>query len=342
MSANRFRKLRQSTAVLVFAIAVVAVLILTMESFAAATVSEPGNVRKNYLVFCLDDTGYNTDAILLVGLNLGNTEATFLQLPRDTYFESGDENRKLNGLWYRYYSESGDKTTASRRFAAFISQHFSVPVDGSILLTTGGVASVIDAMGGVTLDIDADMYYSDPAQDLEIRLPAGKHRLSGADAVKFARYRYAYLTGDLGRLDAQKMLMAALFREAENFSAGQYARVATTLWQVTDTDIPLRDILGLGIVYLTKKSDVALRFLTLPGDATQYNGTHGVWYYSLNRKSAGKVTEKYFGGNAAAFDINGSFCGDTDPMKKIYYDDSQKIVEYSIDNIWQIKIATTK
>ena len=67
----------------------------------------------------------------------------------------------------------------------------------------------MDNLSGIEIDLPYDMDYEDSSQNLSIHLKAGKQTLGGKEALGFLRYRSGYVTGDLGRIDAQKLFLNA-------------------------------------------------------------------------------------------------------------------------------------
>jgi anionic cell wall polymer biosynthesis LytR-Cps2A-Psr (LCP) family protein len=52
-----------------------------------------------------------------------------------------------------------------------------------------GFVRLVDAVGGVELDVPFHMKYDDPYQNLSIGIRPGRQTLNGKDALNFARYR---------------------------------------------------------------------------------------------------------------------------------------------------------
>ena len=73
-----------------------------------------------------------------------------------------------------------------------------------------GVIAMADAVGGVTICVDAPIY--DPSAGLDLQ--AGTQRISGQTALGFVRTRYGVGDGsDLGRISNQQVFLSALVRQ---------------------------------------------------------------------------------------------------------------------------------
>lgn len=286
--------------------------------------------HQNILLLCLDDTGYNTDAIAIMSVPKETSEITVLQIPRDTFADTGEINCKINRLYYRFFEKTKDEAAALRELSAFLSYHLGIGIDEALLFTLDDIALLVDAIGGVDLEIPSDLFYSDPAQDLLIDLKKGKRHLSGEEAVRFARYRSGYISGDLGRLDAQKLLSLSIIEKIkEGPSVSSLISLAEIIKKDTVTTLSFRDMLALGISAKRKGSDIQFKIFTAPGEAVRYNGDTGVWYFSLNKQAMRSVSRRYFASEGATFDPENIFLGKSASMQNVYFDTNIELKEFS-------------
>ena len=336
MKRRKRSVLRKTVSFLLTAVFLISLSVFGMEAVANIEADTP--FRKSMLLVCLDETGYNTDAMMLLSAE-EDGKISLLQIPRDTYINVGSEQHKINHLWYRYFSETKDKREATDLLRNFIAVEFAVPIDYAALLDIKTVAAVIDAIGGVEIHVPEGLYYEDAAQDLKIDIPPGTHLLSGKEATHFARYRQGYLRGDLGRLDAQKILMSAIFKKLNTaVSPDKILKLGKIFLSEVTTNITLPDILSLASYLGRQKGSLSATYLTLPGEAARYHGDSGNWYYSLNKKATADVLLRRFHGDSRLFDPKGIFCGDSDVLRNIYFDPHMSAVEYSDENMKDIDI----
>jgi len=90
-----------------------------------------------------------------------------------------------------------------------------MPLHYYAVIKYDGVQNVVDAIGGVPMNIPFDMKYSDPTADppLYINIPKGEQILDGEHAMQFLRYRSGYVEGDLGRVKAQQEFVKSAFKQ---------------------------------------------------------------------------------------------------------------------------------
>ena len=272
------------------------------------------------LVLGLDSAASNTDAILLVRYSPAEKTLSLLQLPRDTYFENGNGLPKLNHIYASLYARTHDSTRAAKETKEQIEKAFGIPLDGCIALRFSALSDIVDRMGGVPISLPFAMEYTDPAQDLTISLPAGETVLSGEQALHFVRYRSGYVEGDLGRVDAQKLFLAAFMRRAsEKLSPFDLLPYFTAkredLTVVFDQKSGLLPII---FDFYKNKSAVRALFASLPGEALR--DEDGVWYYVLNRAATEELLARLLARDARDFDTAGLFCRDDLHFENIYFD----------------------
>lgn len=113
-------------------------------------------------------------------------------------------------------------------------------MDHTVLVNFQSFAKIIDAMGGITIDVPEKMYLPEEGIDLE----AGEQKLNGEDALAFVRWRGDGL-GDIGRMERQSQFMQAVMDKMRHLPPWRWA---TTLWAVSheiDTDLTTFDLLSL-------------------------------------------------------------------------------------------------
>ena len=161
--------------------------------------------------------GINTDTIVYVDVK--GDAITMVLLPRDIYLR--DAGYRLNGV----YARQGPDGLRSR-----VSAILGVPVDYYAVIKLDIFQNLVDALGGVDINILEPMVYNDNAGNLHINFPAGARHLDGEDASKFIRYRHT-LRGDIDRLDNVKRLAYAVLSRVKQLNV----RTVTKVPELVDT-----------------------------------------------------------------------------------------------------------
>ena len=95
---------------------------------------------------------------------------------------------------------------------AVVSELVGRPIDAVLVADLWGVIKVVDAMGGIDINIPSGVYdarYPDPVYGkIEMSLPAGQQHLDGRHALFYARSRHQ--DSDYGRMARQQTLLLAI------------------------------------------------------------------------------------------------------------------------------------
>jgi LCP family protein required for cell wall assembly len=120
------------------------------------------------------------DVIMLVSVDTRNERICVMQIPRDTYAEYTDKSyKKLNGAANALGGVEG--------LRAFLSQSLGVTIDGYLALDLASFRRIIDTVGGVEIELDRAIRYTDAEQGLFIDLPSGRQVLDGKKAEMLVR-----------------------------------------------------------------------------------------------------------------------------------------------------------
>lgn len=146
-----------------------------------------------------DDVG-RSDTLMI--LSLSKDKASLLTIPRDTrvYIEKHGY-QKINAA----YAYGGEKLARKT-----VEDFLGIDIDHYVAINKARFSEVIDAMGGVDIYVERDMYYEDPWDDnggLVIDLKQGRRHLDGDTAIQFVRFRDS--EGDVGRVRRQQAFMRA-------------------------------------------------------------------------------------------------------------------------------------
>ncbi len=146
-----------------------------------------------------------SDTMLMMRFDPRNERIAVMSVPRDTRTNVDGEVTKIN---------EANRDGGPALSAVAVSELMGgVGVDRYVRINVQGVEKLIDAIGGVKVNVPKDMKYQDDSQHLYINLKAGEQRLDGDKALQFLRFRYDN-NGDIGRVQRQQMFMSALVEQA--------------------------------------------------------------------------------------------------------------------------------
>ena len=293
--------------------------------------------RYVFLVAGFDEAAENTDVLFTVSYDAKASEARVAQIPRDTYFNFGKVQNKINQIYASKISEGSSQRKAFEEASGEIARAFGAEFDGFFGITIATFKKLVDAIGGVDITLNEDKIINLEG-DEQIILKRGNNHINGELAEQFVRFRSGYAMGDLGRIDAQKIFLNALFSKAlSGMNLPTIIKVASIVDKEVITDVKLYDFVNVFIDIINSKGDKKAFYATVPGEPAEND--KGLSFYVLNRKSSAEIASKYMFANGE-FDYNNKFVDlSNENFKDIYYDDSIKTNEYSGDNISDLKIA---
>jgi len=193
--------------------------------------------------------------MILASLNPETHEASLISIPRDTRaYLPGRSWDKINAA-HAY----GGPLLAMRS----VEDLLGIPVHYYIRTNFQGVEAIVDALGGVEVDVEMDMHYVDPAQDLVINLRKGLQTLNGDKALQYLRFRNG--GGDIARIRRQQKFIAAVVREAMSLGTLLRAQsLAREAIKYIDTNLATGEILDF-VLLATRIEDPKIEMATLPG-----------------------------------------------------------------------------
>lgn len=233
-----------------------------------------------------------TDFIMLCQYNPNTREASLMSIPRDTFVGNASYDGKINSV---YANKGVDKILEK------VTEITGVEVDHYVVFDASILKKVVNAIGGVTVNVPIDMHYDDPVQGLYIHIDKGVQTLMGNQAEGFVRFRkdnngYSYPNGDIGRVAAQQSFIKAMIEQMlkpENIK--NVSNIVKIVLDGTKTDITMDVVEEYLDDAITFKMD-RLRMDTLPGVGEYTKGPDGLTrsFYIHNPEKAEEVITKLF------------------------------------------------
>lgn len=197
------------------------------------------------------EMGSRTDTIMLVQVVPKTGNVKLLSVPRDLLVEvePGVEDR-INAA----YNYGGIDET----IIAF-ENYSGVPIEHYAIVDFQGFEEVIDAMGGVSVDV------GDGEFPEKLHMGEGVRHLNGHKALQFARFR-GTPEGDLDRMQRQRELVAALRSKALRWNTVK--KLPTTMQVMNDniqTDLGFDGAVALGQVLIRRGQNAEVTSEQLKG-----------------------------------------------------------------------------
>ena len=148
-----------------------------------------------------DDVG-RSDTLMVATIDPIKNETSLLSIPRDTRVAIPRYGYDKINAAYAYGGEQLTQRT--------VEDFLGIRIDHYIIINTHAFQKIVDAIGGIDIDVEKRMYYEDPWDDdggLIIDLRPGLQHMDGKTAVTYVRYRDE--EGDIGRVKRQQKFMRA-------------------------------------------------------------------------------------------------------------------------------------
>lgn len=185
------------------------------------------------------NTVANGDSLILVTFNPNTLNATMLSIPRDSYVPiacwSGTPENKIT-----HAAAYGTDCMMST-----IENYFDVTIDYYAKINFKGLVSLVDTLGGITVEVPQDLCTDNSNREGEVCISAGLQTLNGEQALVLARNRKQLAAGDLDRgLNQQLVIQGILNKAKELNSINQVMDVLNTVTNNLDTNFTEQQILS--------------------------------------------------------------------------------------------------
>lgn len=246
--------------------------------------------RLNVLLLGIDartgETMARTDTMILASVDPKSKQMSLLSIPRDTRVNIPKHGwDKINCA-----AELGGPEMATK----VVSDLLGIPVKYYVEANFSGFENIVDTLGGVTLDVEQNMYHEDETEGgtYEINLKKGVQRLDGDKALQYVRYR-DYAMGDIERTGHQQKFLVALAKEMlQPSTILKLPSLVPEINKNVKTNLSVSDMVTLASAG-KKLEDGNIVAQTLPG---RFINIDGVSYWGVEPSEAKQMVAKLFNG----------------------------------------------
>lgn len=213
---------------------------------------------------------FNGDTLILVTFNPNTLTATMFSIPRDMYVPIACNNNRYNKI----NSSAG---YGSSCVIKTIQQMTGITIDYYLKVNFKGVVQLIDALGGVTVDVEEPDFSYDAAHKGQvceqssnrsyyelICMNPGVQTLNGEQALAYARCRHLYATSDIARTQHQQQLIEAAAQKLKTInSLEDFEKILNAVSNNIETNITPEQIMsfytvGKDMLLSSNKNSTAL------------------------------------------------------------------------------------
>ena len=181
----------------------------------------------------------NGDTLILLTFNPKTLNATMFSIPRDSYVPiacwSGKPENKIT-----HAAAYGNDCMIST-----IQDYFDVNIDYYAKINFKGLVKLVDAVGGVEVDVPKVLCTDDSSRGEEICIQPGHQTLNGEQALVYARNRKQLANGDFGRAEHQQEIIMALINKIKTINdVSTFIDILNTVSNSMDTNLTTKQILS--------------------------------------------------------------------------------------------------
>ncbi|WP_426272419.1 LCP family protein [Exiguobacterium sp. R-17] len=179
-----------------------------------------------------------SDSIMVMTLNPTRNESRLISIPRDTKVDivGKGTNDKINHAYSFGGPEMAIKT---------VEKFLNIPINYYAEINMEGFTSLVDAVGGVTVNNDIDFTVSGT------HFPIGKVNLDGKSALKFTRMRYEDPRGDFGRQMRQREVIAQVANKlSSDVSVSNFNAIMDVVGKNAQTNVSFKPMRTLAFDYM--------------------------------------------------------------------------------------------
>lgn len=251
-------------------------LVLLVSPAALSEVDEANTQLTHYLL--LGQDGYaedivedaRTDTIVLVSLDEKYNRVIITSVLRDSRIKNPKGNDTKANLLYRYHGFDG--------VISSIERELDVEIEGAVLINFEHVKPVIDALGGVDIEITEAEYVAIKSilmgRDPNMPKGPGMTHMTGRIALAYMRTRATGSGGDFSRTQRQRKVVSELFDKCRELSLVELVGVYNQVSSGMKMSLSAMDILGAiskGYGLISRDADFVE--FSIPQEGTYSYGT---------------------------------------------------------------------
>lgn len=283
-------------------------LIPTLASITATPVVPLAGAPVNILLLGSDrrpgeEGPSRTDTIIVARIDPDRKRVALLSLPRDLIVEiPGYGYSRINSahVYGDVYPELGGGLALARQTVANL---LGVPIDYAVMIDFEGFIGMVDAIGGIDIDVPAALYDGQyPTMDynyMEVYFDTGPQHMDGSRALQYSRIRH--MDSDFERARRQQSVLMAVGRRLRDQNPLQlldsFVSASSSLRGYVWTDLPEDRMIGLAWALRDLPIDSVERYL-LDENMITFNGGDDYWAEHANPGAIEDLVQQWLGQTA--------------------------------------------
>lgn len=192
---------------------------------------------RNIAIFGIDsrentyDKGNRSDCIIIASINNKTKEVKLISVYRDTYVQI--EGHGLDKITHAYSYGSAPLAIST------LNTNLDLNIKEFVTVNFDAVKEIIDKIGGINMPITEE-----EVSHISGINKAGTHKLTGEQALAYARIRYA-TGGDYKRTERMRDVLTAVINKVKTFDISQLNQLVDTVLPKLYTNITASDVFSM-------------------------------------------------------------------------------------------------
>ncbi|ADL53341.1 LCP family protein [Clostridium cellulovorans] len=240
----------------------------------------------NFALFGIDARNLQTnddsrsDTIMIATIDKSKKQVRLSSIIRDTYVNI--EDRGMDKINHAY--AFGGPELAIRT----INSNFDLAIKNFVTVNFEGMSKIVDAVGGVYIDVDSEELNCINEYVLETAklegvtadpiTSTGLQKLNGVQATAYCRIRYTS-GGDMKRTERQREVLTVVMNQLLKFDTTEFMNVTNSLLDYVQTNLSSTDIIGMGVSILTSGINSTDERMFPSQDYSEGKLINNIYYY---------------------------------------------------------------
>jgi LCP family protein required for cell wall assembly len=240
---------------------------------------------------------FRTDTNIVVTINLKEQKVEMLSIPRDSFVPIAhrtgkDKFNSAFGYGYRF-GKGEDREEDGFKYLMDTASELlgGIPLNYYVAVDMDVVKEIVDAIGGVEMEIPYDLYRKHGRDRSKVIVEKGYQRLDGYKLLYFARYRHLP-RGDIDRVENQQKILMATFeslKKSNKFTA--LPKIYQSLKRNIKTNLELNQIAALALFGKNiDREDINIR--TMPGE---FGNLNSLSYWIIDQQKRVELIKELYG-----------------------------------------------
>lgn len=227
-----------------------------------------------------------SDAMILVSINKTDKTVKLVSLERGmgVYMETGEKAGEWDLLTHAF------RWGGAKLVCDCVEQHLRVEVDHYVRVTFNTVTTVVDAIGGIDVELTEDEAWALRKHDHPVT--AGANHMDGDTALGFARLRS--IDSDWRRVERQRKVILAAVEALKNANLKQLNNLLDTTLPLIQTDMTMLEIADL-MLYAPNFLQSDFDQMTIPKQGT-YGYKNGITGFAVDYEVNSQILKDFLYG----------------------------------------------